>query len=220
MTNLPSPDLDVWDSCCLIGVLNNEQDKLPALLAQHNTLRLEKLFWESRPRAVTEVVTLSDGTPAEPKSKEFLDNPYVELLQPTLEVSIKSGNAPIPFRQQTDARVEDESDCRGVSRGSSNRLKSRDSEILATALVYKAQRLTTYDPFPHLPRQRVHHARDGTCHRPTRFLVAQLRSRDRMIGLLARDADDELVNHQRAGQGLAGAFSSLVRTLMVSHHTE
>jgi hypothetical protein len=28
-----------------------------------------------------------------------------------------------------------------------NRLKSRDSEILATALVYKAQRLTTYDPF-------------------------------------------------------------------------
>jgi hypothetical protein len=28
------PILDVWDSCCLIGILNGEQDKLPALLAQ------------------------------------------------------------------------------------------------------------------------------------------------------------------------------------------
>jgi hypothetical protein len=28
-----------------------------------------------------------------------------------------------------------------------NRLKSRDSEILATAIVHKAKRLTTYDPF-------------------------------------------------------------------------
>jgi hypothetical protein len=31
---MPSkPELDVWDSCCLIAVLNNEQDKVPALLA-------------------------------------------------------------------------------------------------------------------------------------------------------------------------------------------
>lgn len=28
------PTLDVWDSCCLIGILNGEKDKLPALLAQ------------------------------------------------------------------------------------------------------------------------------------------------------------------------------------------
>lgn len=28
------PDLDIWDSCCLIGVLDDEQDKVPALLAQ------------------------------------------------------------------------------------------------------------------------------------------------------------------------------------------
>ena len=33
-------DLDVWDSCCIIGVLNNEQDKVPALLAQYHDLNL------------------------------------------------------------------------------------------------------------------------------------------------------------------------------------
>jgi hypothetical protein len=35
----------------------------------------------------------------------------------------------------------------GVPADHCNRLKSRDSEILATAIVHKAKRLTTYDPF-------------------------------------------------------------------------
>ena len=34
-----------------------------------------------------------------------------------------------------------------VPKDNANRLGSRDSEILATALEYKAERLTTYDPF-------------------------------------------------------------------------
>jgi len=40
---------------------------------------------------------LSDGTPEEPKLKEFLDNPYVVLLQPTLEVSLMSGKLQYRF---------------------------------------------------------------------------------------------------------------------------
>jgi hypothetical protein len=141
------PELDVWDSCCLIGVLNKEQDKLPALLSQTQYFESGKAILGIPTTVVTEVVTLSDGTPAEPKLKEFLDNHYVELLQPTLEVSLMSSKLQFRFDSKRMPDMRATALAAGVPRDQASRLKSRDSEILATALVYKAQRLTTYDPF-------------------------------------------------------------------------
>jgi hypothetical protein len=141
------PDLDVWDSCCLIGVLNKEQDKLPALLAQTQYFETGKAVLGIPTTAITEVVTLSDGTPAEPKLKEFLDNHYIELLQPTLEVSLMSGKLQYRFDSKRMPELRTKAIAAGVPNNQAQRLKTKDSEILATALIYKAQRLTTYDPF-------------------------------------------------------------------------
>ena len=82
------PDLDVWDSCCLIGILNKEKDKMPGLLAQQQYFESGKALLGIPMTAVTEVVTLADGTPAEKAVKQFLENRYILLLQPTLEISI------------------------------------------------------------------------------------------------------------------------------------
>ena len=144
--NPAKPDLEVWDSCCLIGVLNKEPDKLPTLLAQTQYFETGKAILGIPTTAVTEVVTLSDGTPAGPKLKEFLDNHYVELLQPTLEVSLMSSNLQYRFNSKRMPELKAKAIAAGVPSDQANRLKSRDSEILATALVYKAKRLTTNDP--------------------------------------------------------------------------
>src|SRR2546423_12998069 len=84
------PDLDVWDSCLIIDILNKESDKLPALLSQTQYFESGRAILGIPSAAVTEIVTLSDGSAASPKVKEFLDNSYVELLQPNVEVSMKS----------------------------------------------------------------------------------------------------------------------------------
>lgn len=141
------PELDVWDSCCLIGILNNEPDKLPALMAQTQYFENGKSVLGIPSTVVSEVVTLSDGTPAEEKLKAFLDNPYVELLQPTKDVSIKSSTLQYRFDSKRMPELKTKAIAAGVPSNQANRLGSRDSEILATALEYKAQRLTTYDPF-------------------------------------------------------------------------
>jgi hypothetical protein len=141
------PDLDVWDSCCLIGVLNKEQDKLPALLAQTQYFESGKAILGLPSAVVTEVVTLADGNPAGPKVKEFLDNPYVELLLPTVEVSMKSSELQHRFDSKRMPELKTKAIAAGVKPDQAIRLRSRDSEILATAIVHKARRLTTYDPF-------------------------------------------------------------------------
>jgi hypothetical protein len=141
------PELDVWDSCCLIGVLNKEQDKLPALLAQAQYFETGKAILGLPSAVVTEVVTLADGSAAGPKVREFLDNSYVELLQSTIEVSMKSSELQHRFDSRRMQELKAKAIAAGVPPDQANRLKSRDSEILATAIVHKAKRLTTYDPF-------------------------------------------------------------------------
>jgi hypothetical protein len=141
------PELDVWDSCCLIGVLNKEQDKLPALLAQTQYFETGKAILGLPSAVVTEVVTLADGSAAGPKVKEFLDNSYVELLLPTVEVSMKSSELQHRFDGRRMPELKAKAIASGVPPDQANRLKGRDSEILATAIVDKAKRLTTYDPF-------------------------------------------------------------------------
>jgi hypothetical protein len=141
------PELDVWDSCCLIGILNNEQDKVPALLAQTQYFETGKALLGIPSTVVSEVVTLGDGSPAEQKLNAFLDNLYVELLLPTKNVSIRSSNLQYRFDSKRMPELKTKAIAASVPSNQANRLGSRDSEILATALEYKAKRLTTYDPF-------------------------------------------------------------------------
>jgi hypothetical protein len=141
------PDLDVWDSCCLIGVLNKEQDKLPALLAQTQYFESGNAILGLPSAVVMEIVTLANGSPAAPRVREFLDNAYVELLLPIVEVTMKSSELQHRFDSRRLPELKAKAIAAGVPADQANRLKSRDSEILATAIVYKAKRLTTYDPF-------------------------------------------------------------------------
>ena len=141
------PALDVWDSCCLIGILNGEGDKLSALLAQTRFFETGAAVLGLPIAALDEIVTLSDGTSAEEKVRAFLMNPYVLPLHSNLEVSFKSKNLRMRFDSKTMPELFDKAVAAGVPRDQAKKLKGKDSEILATALFYEANRLTTYDPF-------------------------------------------------------------------------
>ena len=141
------PALDVWDSCCLLGVLNGEKDKLPALISQTQKFEDGIAVLGIPSVVVSETVTLSDGTSAEEKMSRFLDNPYVVPLQATREVATLSSRLQYRFdtKRMTDLRAK--AIAAGVPKDNANKLKRADADVLATAIVYKAARLTTYDPF-------------------------------------------------------------------------
>jgi predicted nucleic acid-binding protein len=141
------PELDVWDSCCLIGVLNGEKDKVPALLAQMPRFESGDAVLGVPNGVISEVVTLADGSSAAEPLKRFLANAYVQTLTPTVEVSIRSGELQHRFNSQRMPDLKERAIAAGCSKDQALRLRSRDAEILATALHYKAARLTTYDPF-------------------------------------------------------------------------
>jgi len=141
------PTLDVWDSMCIIGLLNNEKDKLPALLAQTRFFETGAAILGLPIAALDEVETLIDGTPAEEKVREFLQNPYILPLHANLEVSFKSKNLRYRFDNKNSPDLFDIAVAAGVPRDQAKKLGRKDSEILAAALYYKAERLTTYDPF-------------------------------------------------------------------------
>ena len=141
------PTLDVWDSCCLLGVLNGEKDKLPALLSQTQEFETGSAVLGIPSVVVSETVTLSDGTSAEEKMTKFLDNPYVVPLQATQEVAMKSSQLQFRFDSRRMPELREKAIVAGVPKDKASRLTRADSDIIATALVYKAERLTTYDPF-------------------------------------------------------------------------
>jgi hypothetical protein len=140
------PALEVWDSCCIIGILNGEKDKLPALLSYKQSFETGLAMLGIPSAAASEIVLLSDGSPAHDKVQEFLSNPYVQLLLPTQEVVLRSSKLQFRFDHRQTPDFKDKAIAAGVPKDQAHRLKSKDSEILATALVYKALRLTTYDP--------------------------------------------------------------------------
>jgi hypothetical protein len=141
------PALDVWDSCCLLGVLNGEKDKLPALLSQTKKFEDGIAVLGIPSVVVSETVTLSDGTSAEEKMSKFLDNPYVIPLQATREVATLSSRLQFRFDTKRLLDLRTKAIAAGVPKDNANKLKRADADVLATALVYKAARLTTYDPF-------------------------------------------------------------------------
>jgi hypothetical protein len=141
------PALDVWDSCCLIGILNGEQDKLPALLSQTQKFEDGIAVLGIPSVVVSEIVTLSDGTSAEDKMSKFLDNPYVVPLQATREVATMSSRLQFRFDTKRMPELREKAITAGVPKDNAKKLRRADADVLATALVYKAVRLTTYDPF-------------------------------------------------------------------------
>jgi hypothetical protein len=92
-------------------------------------------------------VTLSDGTSAEEKVRAFLLNPYVLPLHSNLEVSFKSKSLRMRFDSKRMPELYEKAVAAGVPKDPAKKLGVKDSEILATALFYQANRLTTYDPF-------------------------------------------------------------------------
>ena len=143
---MPSkPELDVWDSCCLIGVLNDERDKVPALLAQMPKFESGESVLGIPQVVISEVVTLADGSPAELPLKKFLANTYVEILTPTVEVGILSGRLQYRFDSRRMPELKNKAVAAGCPANQTIRLRTKD--VFATALHYKANRLTTYDPF-------------------------------------------------------------------------
>jgi predicted nucleic acid-binding protein len=141
------PELDVWDSCCLIGVLNGEKDKVPALLAQMPKYESGDAVLGVPNGVISEVVTLADGSSAAEPLKRFLANSYIQTLTPTVEVSILSGQLQHRFNSKRMPDLKTKAIAAGCSKDQAVRLRSKDADILATAMHYKAARLTTYDPF-------------------------------------------------------------------------
>jgi hypothetical protein len=127
--------------------LNKEKDKLAALLSQMQKFDDGTAVLGIPSVVVSETVTLSDGTAAEERVIKFLDNPYVVTLQATQEVALKSSHLQFRFDTKRMPELREKAIAAGLPKDNANKLKRADADVLATALVYKAARLTTYDPF-------------------------------------------------------------------------
>jgi predicted nucleic acid-binding protein len=144
---LNKPDLDVWDSCCIFGVLNNEKDKVASLLAQMPRFESGESILGIPSAAISEIVRLADGSPAQEPLKQFLASSYIQTLIPTPEVAILSGQLQYRFDYRQIPELKTKAMSFGCGADQALRLRSKDADILATAIYYKASRLTTYDPF-------------------------------------------------------------------------
>jgi len=129
-----------------LAFFNVEKDKLPGLLADIQRFETGTAILGIPSGTVSEIVFLSKGKPGHDKVQEFLLNPFVEWLAPVQEVALKSSTLQFRFDERQILDFKEKAIKAGVPKDQAHRLKSKDSEILATALVYKAVRLTTYDP--------------------------------------------------------------------------
>jgi len=140
------PALIVWDSCCLIGLFNQEEDKAAGLTYELRECSEGRSALGIASASIGEVITLADGTPAYPVLEQFLDAPFLQILSSNREVGLLASKLGSRF----DLRAQPEILQKAIDFGcpkDQKRLKSKDAEILATAIVYNAIRLTTYDPF-------------------------------------------------------------------------
>jgi hypothetical protein len=130
----------------LLGLFNNEHDKIAGLRYEIAECEGGRAYLGIPIAAMAEVVRLNDGQPADKVLEAFLDYRFVQQLNSTKEVGLLTGK----LRYRFDFRTQEEMLQRAVAFGcpvDQKQLKAKDAEILATAIVYKAARLTTYDPF-------------------------------------------------------------------------
>lgn len=142
-----TPELIVWDTCCILGVLNEENDKLPGLLSEIVRCESGRAYLGIPSTAISEIVTLANGLPADSAVEEFLNNTYVQTLQAHREVGQLAGRLQFRFQVSQMPDLKEQALKFGCPPDQAKRLRRADSEVLATAIVYKATRLTTYDPF-------------------------------------------------------------------------
>jgi len=141
-----SPSLIVWDSCCVLGYFNRETDKLAGLQYEINECSCQRGILGIATATLGEIVYLADNSPAYPVLEKFLKLPFIQQLNNNQEVGLLSSRLGHRFdlRDKPDSLSEAKLFGCPVDQ---KRLKSKDAEILATSIVYKASRLTTYDPF-------------------------------------------------------------------------
>ena len=145
MPNKP-PALIAWDSCCILGLFNKEQDKIAGLVYELRECEEGRAVLGVATASLGEVTSLADGTPALETLEQFLQLPFVQLLTGTKEVGLLANRLGHRFDLRTQPELLEKARAFGCPRDQ-KRLKSKDAEILATAIVYKAAQLTTYDPF-------------------------------------------------------------------------
>lgn len=139
------PILLAWDSCCILGLFNKEQDKIAGLTYELRECDEGRAYLGVASASLSEITRLADGTAAYPVLESFLQFPFVQQMNSNREVGLLSSKLGHRF----DLRDKPEILLKAVSFGcpaDQKRLKPKDAEILATAIVYKATQLTTYDP--------------------------------------------------------------------------
>jgi hypothetical protein len=139
------PSLIAWDSCCILGLFNREPDKLPGLVYELRECEEGRAVLGIATASLGEITRLADGSAAIETLETFLDLPFVQLLNGNKEVGLLANR----FGSRFDFRNQPELLAKAIAfgcPGDQRRLKSKDAEILATAVVYKAVQLTTYDP--------------------------------------------------------------------------
>jgi hypothetical protein len=144
MANRP-PILIAWDSCCILGLFNREQDKLPGLTYELRECEEGRAALGIATASLGEITKLADGSPALLTLEQFLQLSFVQPLNGNKEVGLLASRLGHRF----DLRADPELLAKAHEFGcppDQKRLKAKDAEILATAIVYKAARLTTYDP--------------------------------------------------------------------------
>ncbi len=137
--------LIVWDSCSVIGYFNKEEDKITGLRYEINECAFGRSVLGIATASLGEIVYLADGSAAFPALEDFLDLPFLQQLNNNQQVGLLSSRLGHRFDFRQHPEILAKAEAFGCPKDQ-KRLKSKDAEILATAMVYEASRLTTYDP--------------------------------------------------------------------------
>ncbi len=139
------PILIAWDSCCILGLFNKEVDKLAGLTYELRECDEGRALLGIASASLSEITRIADGSPAYPLLEMFLQFPFIQQLNSNREVGLLSSRLGHRFDLRTHPELLAKAQDFGCP-SNQNRLRSKDSEILATAIIYKAAQLTTYDP--------------------------------------------------------------------------
>lgn len=140
-----TPILIAWDSCCILGLFNKESDKLSQLTYELRECEEGRAVLGIAFATLSEITKLADGSPALQTLELFLQLPFVQLLNGNKEVGLLANRLVDRFDLRGQPDLLEKSREFGCP-PDQKRLRSKDADILATAIVYKAVRLTTYDP--------------------------------------------------------------------------
>ncbi len=155
-----APILIAWDSCCILGLFNKEQDKFAGLTYELRECDEGRAYLGIASATLSEITRLADGSAAYPHLESFMQFPFIQQLNTTREVGLLSSKLGHRFDLRAQPELLAEARAFGCP-NDQNRLRPKDAEILATAIVYKAVQLTTYDPLLRFLGARFIHSEYG-----------------------------------------------------------